>query len=164
MNDDLKRIMEPRVPAATARLKAIRELTRAGIRVSVLIAPVIPAINDNEIEAILAATSRAGATQAHYIFLRLPHELKEIFEAWLRAHYPDRSERVLSLIKQASGGKPYDHRLGHRQSGRGPYADMLAARFAKASKELGLMPDTYQQSLDCSRFLHPAKRQLGLAF
>jgi DNA repair photolyase len=164
MDDDLKRIMEPRVPAAASRLKAIRELTRAGINVSVLIAPVIPAINDNEIETILDAISRAGAKQAHYIFLRLPHELKEIFGQWLKVHYPDRSERVLSLIKQASGGKSYDHRFGHRQSGRGPYADMLAARFAKASKELGLLPDTYQQSLDCSRFLHPAKRQLGLAF
>lgn len=164
LNDDLKRIMEPRVPAAASRLKAIRELTRAGIKVSVLIAPVIPAINDNEIETILDAAAEAGATQAHYIFLRLPNELKEIFGDWLQAHYPDRSEHVLSLIKQASGGKYYDHRFGHRQSGRGPYAEMLAARFAKASKELGLAPDTYQQSLDCSKFLHPAKRQLGLAF
>jgi DNA repair photolyase len=164
MDDDLKRIMEPRVPAAASRLKAIRELTEAGIKVSVLIAPIIPAINDNEIETILRATSKAGATQAHYIFLRLPHELKEIFRQWLQVHYPDRSERVLSLIRQASGGKSYDHRFGHRQSGRGPYAEMLAARFAKASRELGLLPDTYQQSLDCGRFLHPAKRQLGLVF
>ena len=164
MDDDLKRVMEPRVPAATSRLKAIRELTQAGVNVSVLIAPVIPVINDNEIETILDATARAGATQAHYIFLRLPHELKEIFEEWLLAHYPDRCERVLSLIRQASGGKSYDHRFGHRQSGHGPYADMLAARFAKASRELGLLPDTYQQSLDCGQFLHPAKRQLGLAF
>jgi len=164
MDDDLKRIMEPRVPAAASRLKAIRELTRAGVKLSVLIAPVIPAINDNEIETILEAVSNAGATQAHYIFLRLPHELREIFEEWLQAHFPDRSERVVSLIRQASGGKTYDHRFGHRQSGRGPYADMLAARFAKASRELGLEPDSYQQSLDCDSFLHPAKRQLGLAF
>jgi len=164
MDDDLKRLMEPRVPAAASRLKAIRKLTAAGVNVSVLIAPVIPAINDHEIEAILDATSRAGATQAHYIFLRLPHELKEMFGQWLQAHYPGRSEHVLSLIKQASGGKSYDHRFGRRQSGSGPYADMLAARFTKASKALGLLPDTYQQSLDCSQFLHPAKRQLGLAF
>lgn len=164
MNDDLKRVMEPRVPAAAARLKAIRDLTQAGIRVSVLMAPVIPAINDDEIEAILEAVSDAGAIQAHYIFLRLPHELKEIFEDWLKAHFPDRAERVLSLIRQASGGKSYDHRFAHRQSGRGPYADMLATRFSKASRKLGLEPGTYIESLDCSRFLHPATRQLGLAF
>jgi DNA repair photolyase len=164
MNDDLKRIMEPRVPAAAARLKAIKELTEAGIPVSVLLAPVIPAINDDEIEAILAAVSDAGASQASYIFLRLPHELKTIFEAWLKAHYPDRAERVLSLIRQASGGKAYDHRFGNRQSGRGPYADMLAARFSKAVRKYGLEADSYQQSLDCNRFLHPANRQLGLAF
>jgi DNA repair photolyase len=156
--------MEPRVPAASSRLKAIRELTQAGVRVSVLIAPIIPAINDNEIEAILDAVSNAGATRAHYIFLRLPHELREIFEEWLVTHFPDRSERVLSLIRQASGGNSYDPRFAHRQTGRGPYADMLAARFAKASRELGMEADSYQQSLDCSRFLHPAKRQLGLAF
>ncbi|NCF72756.1 MAG: PA0069 family radical SAM protein [Gammaproteobacteria bacterium] len=164
MNDDLKRIMEPRVPAAASRLKAIRELADAGVAVSVLIAPIIPAINDDEIETILEAISNAGATRADYIFLRLPHELKEIFEEWLQAHFPDRADRVMSLVKQASGGKAYDHRFGKRQSGQGPYADMLAARFARACREFSLLPDTYQQKLDCNSFLHPAKRQLGLAF
>jgi DNA repair photolyase len=164
LNDDLKRMMEPRVPSAASRLKAIRELTEAGVRVSVLVAPVIPAINDNEIEAILEAASDAGAIQAHYIFLRLPHELKDIFDQWLEAHYPDRAEHVLSLIRQASGGKTYDHRFGHRQTGRGPYAEMLAARFATTSQKLGMKSDSYQHSLDCSRFLHPANRQMGLAF
>lgn len=164
MNDNLKRIMEPRVPAAASRLNAIKELSDAGIEVSVLIAPIIPAINDDEIETILEAIANAGATRAHYIFLRLPHELKEIFEEWLQAHYPDRADRVLSLIKQASGGKAYDHRFGKRQSGQGPYADMLAARFARACREFALEPDSYQQRLDCNSFLHPAKRQLGLAF
>jgi len=164
MNDDLKRIMEPRVPAAASRLKAISELADAGVEVSVLIAPIIPAINDDEIETILEAISNAGATRADYIFLRLPHELKEIFEEWLQAHFPDRADRVMSLVKQASGGKAYDHRFGKRQSGQGPYADMLAARFAKACREFSLLPDTYQQKLDCNSFLHPAKRQLGLAF
>ncbi len=164
MDADLKRIMEPRVPAASSRLKAIGELRKAGVPVSVLVAPVIPAINDGEIEEILEAASNAGVTTAHYIFLRLPHELKAIFEAWLQAHFPDRCEHVLSLIKQASGGKKYDHRFGIRQSGRGPYADMLAARFAKASRQHGMQSGSYQESLDCSRFLHPANRQLGLDF
>ena len=164
MDAALKRIMEPRVPSAASRLKAISDLAQAGIPVSVLVAPVIPAINDDEIETILAAVSKAGATQAHYIFLRLPHELKEIFTAWLQVHYPARSAKVMSLIRQASGGKTYDHRFGKRQSGRGAYADMLAARFAKACRQFDLEADTYQQAPDCSGFLHPAERQLGLAF
>jgi DNA repair photolyase len=164
MDASLKRIMEPRVPAASARLNAIRELSEAGIPVSLLLAPIIPAINDNEIEAILEAGSNAGVVQAHYIFLRLPHELKAIFSEWLWAHYPDRAEHVLSLIKQASGGKHYDHRYGRRQTGAGPYADMLAARFANASRRFGLESRGYQQALDCSLFLHPARQQLGFSF
>ena len=164
MDAGLKRIMEPRVPAASARLKAISELTEAGVPVSLLVAPIIPAINDGEIEVILETAAAAGVTHARYIFLRLPHELKEIFEEWLRTHFPDRAEHVLSLIKQASGGKQYDHRYGKRQTGHGPYADMLAARFDKTSKQYGLASDTYQHGLDCNRFLHPANRQLGLDF
>lgn len=164
MDAELKRIMEPRVPAASSRLKAIRELSQAGVPVSLLLAPVIPAINDGEIESILEAAAAAGVTDARYIFLRLPHDLKEIFESWLQTHFPDRAEHVLSLIRQASGGKQYDHRFGKRQSGRGPYADMLGARFLKASKRLGLGVDSYQKALSCGSFLHPANRQLGLDF
>jgi DNA repair photolyase len=164
MDADLKRIMEPRVPAASARWKAAGELTKAGVPVSLLVAPIIPAINDGEIEAILEAAAAVGVKQAHYIFLRLPHELKDIFDEWLRSHFPDRAEHVLSLIKQASGGKRYDHRFGKRQTGRGPYADMLAARFERASKKFGLESNAYQQGLDCNSFLHPTNRQLGLDF
>jgi len=164
MDADLKRIMEPRVPAASARWKAAGELTKAGVPVSLLVAPIIPAINDGEIEAILEAAAAVGVKQAHYIFLRLPHELKDIFDEWLRSHFPDRAEHVLSLIKQASGGKRYDHRYGKRQTGRGPYADMLAARFERASKKFGLESNAYQQGLDCNSFLHPTNRQLGLDF
>ena len=164
MDSDLKRIMEPRVPAAKSRLNAIRELTQAGIPVSLLLAPVIPAINDGEIEAILEAAADAGASRAHYVFLRLPHEVKEIFSEWLEAHFPDRSDHVMSLVKQASGGKRYDHRFGRRQTGQGPYAKMLAARFTKAARQFGIESNAYQQALDCSRFLHPAQRQLGLGF
>lgn len=160
----LKRIMEPRVPAAGRRLKAARELTAAGVPVSVLVAPLIPAINDSEIESILDAAASAGIRQARYIFLRLPHELNSLFEEWLVEHFPDRAEHVLSLVRQASGGKQYDHRFGLRQSGRGPYAEMLGARFRKAARALDMDSDSYQQSLDCTRFLHPAQRQLGLDF
>jgi DNA repair photolyase len=164
MDASLKRIMEPRVPAASARLNAIRQLSEAGVPVSLLLAPIIPAINDGEIEAIIEAAADAGVVQAHYIFLRLPHELKDIFCEWLQAHYPDRAEHVMSLVRQASGGKTYDHRFGTRQTGKGPYADMLAARFAKACRQFGLEARRYQQSLDCSRFLHPARQQLGFGF
>ena len=158
----LKRVMEPRVPAAAARLRAARELTDAGVPVSVLVAPVIPAINDSEIESILDAAAAAGMTQARYIFLRLPHEVKTLFGEWLLEHFPDRAEYVMSLVRQASGGKQYDHRFGLRQSGSGPYAQMLGARFTKAARALHMEPDAYQQSLDCTRFLHPARRQLSL--
>ena len=162
MNPDLKRVMEPRVPSSNARLKAARRLSDAGVPVSVLVAPIIPAINDDEIEAILDAAASAGITQARYIFLRLPHELKSLFDEWLNHHFPDRAAHVMSLVRQASGGKTYDARFGRRQTGRGPYAEMLAARFRKAAKALQLDPGSYQQRLDCTRFLHPARRQLGL--
>ncbi|MEL7185076.1 MAG: PA0069 family radical SAM protein [Pseudomonadota bacterium] len=164
MDDGLKRIMEPRVPSARSRLDAMQKLTAAGVPVSLLLAPIIPAINDAEIESILEAAADAGAYQARYIFLRLPHELKELFDEWLRGHFPDRAEHVMSLMKQASGGKTYDSRFGIRQSGQGPYAEMLGARFKTASRRLGLEPGAYQQSLDCTQFLHPVNRQLGLGF
>ena len=164
LDPGLKRIMEPRIPSAASRLKALKQLTSKGIPVSVLVAPVIPAINDHEIEAILEVAATAGAKQARYIFLRLPHELKELFSDWLQTHFPDRAEHVVSLICQASGGKTYNRQFGIRQTGQGPYADMLASRFRKASKQMGLDSGSYQQTLDCTRFLHPAQRQLGFNF
>ena len=161
IDDGLKRIMEPRVPAASARLGAIRKLTDSGVPTSALIAPIIPAINDAEIEAILEAVAQAGARQAHYIFLRLPHELVDIFCAWLQEHFPERKERVLSLVRQASGGRDYDARFGVRQTGRGAYADMLANRFRTASRRLGLASGEYSQALDCKQFIRPGCHQLG---
>jgi DNA repair photolyase len=160
----LKRIMEPRVPSAAARLKVIRALTEAGVPTSVLVAPIIPAINDHEIEDILQTVASAGATQASYIFLRLPHELKELFADWLGRHFPERAQRVLSLIRQASGGRDYDHRFGVRQTGRGHYAQMLASRFDAASKRLGLQQENDREPLDCSQFLRPGPEQMGLGF
>lgn len=164
IDDDLKRIMEPRIPSAKSRLKTIRELTDNGVPVSTLVAPVIPAINDHELESILEAVAAAGATQAHYVLLRLPHELLDIFSAWLDTHYPDRKEHVLSLVRQASGGRHYDARFGVRQTGRGAYAEMLSSRFRTASRKLGLNTESYQQSLDCNHFLRPGQQQLGLDF
>ncbi|MDH4125054.1 MAG: PA0069 family radical SAM protein [Gammaproteobacteria bacterium] len=158
----LKRIMEPRVPSAEARLKAIKVLSSNGIPTSVLVAPIIPAINDAEIERILEAVAEAGATHASYIFLRLPHEVRELFIEWLQAHFPDRAAHVMSLVRQASGGKDYDNRFGVRQRGRGPYADVLSKRFQNACKRFGLAGDRYQRTLDCTRFARPGVQQLGL--
>jgi DNA repair photolyase len=164
MEDDLKRVMEPRVPSAASRLKAMQLLAENGVRTSALLAPIIPAINDHEMESILDAVAGAGASQAHYIFLRLPHELSEIFSAWLQTHFPDRKDRVLSLVRQANGGLTYDSRFGVRQTGRGAYADMLASRFHAASRKLGLAGSSYQHSLDCKRFSRPGQKQFDLAF
>ena len=158
----LKRIMEPRVPSASARLRAIELLSSNGIPTSVLVAPVIPAVNDAEIERILEASAAAGATHAAYIFLRLPHEVKTLFTEWLSEHLPDRAEHVMSLVRQASGGRDYDNRFGVRQTGRGAYADMLAARFRTACKRFELTRDRYQGRLDCSQFQRPGQQQLGL--
>ena len=164
MNDELKRAMEPRVPSANARLKAMTLLSRNGIPVSSLVAPIIPALNDNEIESILEAVAGTGADRAHYIFLRLPHELVDIFTAWLETHFPDRKERVLNLVRQASGGRNYDARFGVRQTGRGAYADMLASRFRTASRKLGLASSQYQHALDCTQFSPPGQQQMDLGF
>ncbi len=162
LNNDLKRVMEPRVPASAARLKTIERLAAAGVPVSVLMAPIIPAINDNEIEQVLEVAAAAGATQAAYIFLRLPFEVARIFDAWLREHFPDRAERVMSLVRQASGGRDYDNRFGIRQTGRGPYADLLGQRFAKTCKRLGIRHGEYQNGLDPAKFRRPGQRQLDL--
>ena len=164
LDSDLKRVMEPRVPAASARLKAMALLSEYGVPTSALLAPIIPAINDDEIEAILEAVAEAGADQARYIFLRLPHELLDIFTEWLAAHFPDRKDRVLSLVREASGGRSYDARFGVRQTGRGAYAEMLASRFRTASRKLGLEADSYQHALDCTQFMRPGAQQLGLDF
>lgn len=164
MDDDLKRVMEPRVPSAASRLKVLQLLASYEVPTSVLMAPLIPAINDHEIETVLEAVAGAGARQAHYIFLRLPHELRDLFVEWLEVHFPDRATRVMNLVREASGGKAYDARFGLRQTGRGAYARMLATRFENTCKRLGLVASEYQQALDCDQFIRPGQRQLGLDF
>jgi DNA repair photolyase len=164
MNNELKRVLEPRVPAATVRFRLMADLAAAGVPVSVLVAPVIPAVNDAEIESILECAAEHGATRASWILLRLPHELKQIFREWLAEHLPERAAHVMSLIRQASGGRDYDNRFGVRQHGRGPYAGMIRDRFAAACKRFGLRHGRSGTSLDCSRFRRPGQRQMALAF
>jgi len=158
----LKRIMEPRVPSAESRLRTIELFASRGIPTSVLVAPLIPAINDNEIEDILNRAANAGVVQAHYIFLRLPHEVRDLFVEWLEMHFADRSAHVMSLVRQASGGRDYNPRFGVRQTGRGAYAELLAKRFSNACRKLGLERERYQHGLDCRLFEPPGQAQLTL--
>src|SRR5690606_24279104 len=114
LDDGLKRIMEPRAASPGARLRAMRTLHEHGVPVGVMAAPMIPMINDMELEALLAAARDAGARTAGYVLLRLPLEIAGLFEDWLPGHFPDRAEHVLSLVRQSRRGKPYESRIGPR--------------------------------------------------
>ncbi len=153
LDDDLKRVLEPRAAAPRARLRVIRELVAAGVPVTVLLAPIIPALNDHEIEALVDSAAAAGASHAAFMPLRLPHELGTLFEQWLREHYPARADRVLNLLRELRGGRLNDPRFGHRMRGEGPYAELLAARFAAACRRSGL-GKARSPELDCSQFRH----------
>ena len=137
LDNALSAKLEPRAAAPHTRLKMIAALREAGVPVGVLVAPVIPMITDQHLEHILEAAHEAGARAAGYVLLRLPHELKEIWREWLRLHYPQRAEHVMSLIRQMRGGKDYDSTFGTRLSGEGPFAELIAMRFAKTRKRLG---------------------------
>jgi DNA repair photolyase len=164
MNADLKRILEPRVPAAAVRFQLMRELCKAGIPVSLLLAPVIPALNDAEIEAIVERSADCGIRQAAWVLLRLPHELKLIFTEWLETHLPERAAHVMSLMRQASGGRDYDNRYGVRQRGKGAYAAMLSKRFDAICRKRSLNLLRSERTLDCGQFVTPGNRQLALGF
>ena len=134
----LARTMEPRAATPTRRLEAIRQLSEAGIPVSVMVAPIIPGLTDQEIERILDSATAAGATSAGYVILRLPLEVSPIFKDWLLRHYPDSYRHVLSLIRSMRDGKDYDSEWGKRMKGKGPYAWQIGRRFEIAAKRLGL--------------------------
>ncbi len=153
LDRDLARRLEPRAPTPARRLAAVRELAAAGVPTGVLAAPMIPALNDAELEAILEAAAAAGAATAGYVLLRLPLEIKTLFEEWLEAHYPDRKARVLKLVRETRGGQLYDPAWGTRMRGRGVYADLLARRFEVACRRLGL--DRTAWHLDTSQFRRP---------
>jgi DNA repair photolyase len=155
LSSDIKRTLEPRTASPQARLRVVRELTDAGIPVGVLVAPVIPAITDHEMEDILAAAKEAGAVSAGYVLLRLPHELKILFREWLAEHYPDRAKHVMSLVNQSRGGKDYDSQFGTRMRGTGPYAEILRTRFDLAKRKLGFAPASERYELDTSLFRPP---------
>ncbi|HZF30474.1 MAG TPA: PA0069 family radical SAM protein [Gammaproteobacteria bacterium] len=161
LDDELKRRLEPRTAGPKERLHVLRELSAHGVPTGVMAAPMIPALNDHELEAILERAAECGARSAGYVLLRLPHEVKALFEEWLREHYPDRAEHVLSLIRQMHGGALYDSTFHNRQRGAGPFAQLLRARFERARRTHGLDRET---SLNTSLFRRPAAPggQLGL--
>lgn len=134
----LARIMEPRAATPGRRLDTVHVLKSEGIPVHVLAAPIIPAINDDEIEALVEASAEAGACGVGHILLRLPHEIKDLFREWLEQHFPDRVDRVYSLIRQTRGGELYRAEWGERMRGSGPYAALIHRRFEVAKKRVGL--------------------------
>ena len=159
LDNDLKRRLEPRTAAPESRLRNIRELAKAGVPVSVLAAPVIPCINDQELEEILGRSRDAGAGGAGYVFLRLPLEVAPIFQTWLKEHFPQRAEHVMSIVRQSRGGKDYQSGFGRRMRGQGPFADLLQQRFNLARRRLGLgLQDA--RPLDTGQFRPPAESGL----
>jgi DNA repair photolyase len=151
----LARVMEPRAATPERRLAAVRALTRAGVPTVVMFAPVIPGLNDHEMEAVLRRSAEAGATGAGYVVLRLPLEIKDLFREWLATKLPDRAERVMSLVRQMRGGREYDAKWGQRMKGEGPIAELLGQRFKIARRRFGL--DGASPPLDTTQFKTPAK-------
>ncbi|AUZ18064.1 PA0069 family radical SAM protein [Achromobacter xylosoxidans] len=154
LDADMARTLEPRAAAPWRRLEAVRNLTSAGVPVGVLVAPVIPFINDDAMEHILQESKAAGAHYASYTVIRLPWEVKTLFEDWLNAHYPDRAQRVLHRIEDLRNGRRNDPNFGSRMRGTGIWADLLRQRFAVATRKLSL--NRHRLALDCDRFQPPA--------
>jgi DNA repair photolyase len=155
----LARRLEPRAASPRRRLDVLRTLSQAGIPCGVMVAALIPALNDKTLEQVLEEAATAGAQEAAYVILRLPNELKDIFKEWLATHYPERAEHVISIVRQMRGGKDNDPRFGERMRGTGNFAELIARRFAIACKRFGLnghgggrrVPE-----LDCTRFVPPS--------
>ncbi|MGB7036842.1 MAG: PA0069 family radical SAM protein [Xanthobacteraceae bacterium] len=158
----LARVMEPRASIPPRRLDALRQLIEAGVPASTLVAPVIPAINDAEIERILEAVAETGVRNAGYVLLRLPHELRDLFREWLTENFPDRVEHVFKLIRDTRGGKDNDATFGKRMTGSGPIAWMIGRRFEVACERLGFNQTSVKTTTEHFRPPRPAGRQLDL--
>ncbi len=158
----LARSMEPRASTPTKRLEALRGLHAAGVPTAVMVAPIIPALNDHEIEGILEAASAAGVAEAGYVMLRLPLEIGQLFREWLATDYPERASRVMKLVQEMHDGRDYRSAFGLRQKGSGPYAGQVAMRFRLALKRLGL--NEHRERLRTDLFRKPGAKngQLSL--
>ena len=148
LDRDLARRMEPRAPTPERRLEAIRQLAEAGVPVGVMVAPVVPAVNDDEIEKILTRAYAAGAREAGYVTLRLPLELRDLFREWLAVNFPDKLKHTLSLVQSMHGGKDYESQWGRRMAGSGPYAWMIGRRFEIAARKLGFREKAFALRTD----------------
>jgi DNA repair photolyase len=153
LDPKLARVMEPRAATPTKRLEALGQLSAAGVPTSVMVAPVIPAINDAEIERILDTAAALGVKGAGYVLLRLPLEVRDLFKEWLMANFPDRYRHVFKLVRDMRGGKDYDSTFGKRMTGSGPIAWMIGRRFEAACAKLGL--NTSKSKLTTEHFVPP---------
>ena len=162
LDRDLARKLEPRAPTPPKRLAAIGTLAALGIPTGVLTAPMIPALNDMELERILEAAAKAGASGAGYVLLRLPLEIADLFKEWLETHYPDKADHVLSLVKQTRDGAMYDSRWGQRAVGSGPYADLLNQRFKLALKKIWIGQTIARSGPRTVRATAPKRRSVGI--
>jgi DNA repair photolyase len=162
LDGKLARIMEPRAPTPPRRLETLRQLIKAGIPTSVLVAPVIPGLNDAEIEHILEAVAATGVRHAGYVLLRLPLEIRDLFSEWLKENFPDRHDRVFKLVRDTSGGKDYDSTFGKRMTGSGPVAWMIGRRFEVACERLGFNETSARTTTEHFCPPRPAAAQLDL--
>jgi DNA repair photolyase len=157
LDADLSRRLEPRASAPARRLETIRRLSAAGVPVGVILGPVIPFLNDHEVERVLDAARAAGATQAGYVLMRLPWEVKDLFRAWLEEHYPLKARHVMNRVQAMRDGRDNDARFGSRIRGEGELADLLAQRFARACARLGFDTGRRNRDLDLTRFRPPPR-------
>ncbi|HJV26579.1 MAG TPA: PA0069 family radical SAM protein [Aromatoleum sp.] len=162
LDPELARRLEPRATAPHRRVETLRRLAEAGIPTAVLVAPIIPALTDHEIEHILDTAAAAGVSQAAYVLLRLPREVRDLFVEWLEQHYPDRANHVMSLVRQAREGRDYDARFGSRMSGAGNYADLIRQRFQLACRRHGLNERALDLRTDLFHRPAPPSPQLAL--
>ncbi len=165
LDPDIKRTLEPRAASPQARLRAVEQLSRAGVPVGILVAPVIPALTDHEMEQIMETAVQAGARWAAYVMLRLPYEVKDLFREWLTEHHPHRAAHVMSLIQDIRGGRDNDPNFGTRMKGTGPVAQLIRNRFHVAHRRLGL--DSIERTqLQTTLFRRPgiAGAQMDLGF
>jgi DNA repair photolyase len=162
LDPTLARKMEPRAATPMRRLETLRRLTQAGVPTTVMVAPVIPALNDMEIERILEAAKTAGVKEAGYVLLRLPFEVRDLFREWLIANYPDRYRHVFKLVRDMRGGEDYDSTWGTRMKGTGPYAWMIGRRFEMACEKLGFNAARSSLTTDHFKKPRPGAEQLSL--
>ena len=162
LDPKLARIMEPRAATPARRLDTLRQLAKAGVPTAAMVAPIIPAINDAEIERILEAVAAAGVHHAGYVLLRLPLEIRDLFSEWLKENFPDRHDHVFKLVRDTRGGKDYDSKWGKRQTGTGPVAWMIGRRFEVACERLGFNAARHKLTTEHFQPPRPASRQLDL--